>query len=296
MRESSTALLLANSFDGEDYEDYSDVFDMIRLAGSEERWNVVLSKSMVLPFEETRKYAAHLATRFGIQDWCEKMMILITPQPVPQELLANGENQDEVGLERYAPNVDTEFVNTTEGLAKVNELIRCETLECVAMDCEWFSASTVLPPTGSEKRRPAILQLAFEFRDADSCSHRACIILDLLALPIAPLTQTLTMLMRGSTFRLLGFAPAEDLILLRALLPEMPKDRSHVIDLAKQSFTAAKGVVASTKNNPLGNRLDKTSRISNWERRPLRVAQMTYAMCDVVILLDLWRVCNSRGS
>lgn len=44
----------------------------------------------------------------------------------------------------------------------------------------------------------------------------------------------------------------------------------------------------------LGQPLDKTEQMSNWEKRPLRISQIRYAVADAYCLLDVYSVLSSR--
>lgn len=57
--------------------------------------------------------------------------------------------------------------------------------------------------------------------------------------------------------------------------------------------TAEKGLSLLVQQ-VLGQPLDKTEQMSNWEKRPLRVSQIRYAVADACCLLDVYNVLSSR--
>ncbi|CAJ1070878.1 exonuclease mut-7 homolog [Xyrichtys novacula] len=63
--------------------------------------------------------------------------------------------------------------------------------------------------------------------------------------------------------------------------------------LVGEEDTAEKGLSLLVQQ-VLGKPLDKTEQMSNWEKRPLRISQIRYAVADACCLLDLYSVLSSN--
>ncbi|KAM7393044.1 hypothetical protein PAMA_007930 [Pampus argenteus] len=116
----------------------------------------------------------------------------------------------------------------------------------------------------------------------------------------------------------LGYGMAGDLKCLlstwRQFLEE-PLKMEGVLDLLNIHQQIERGTVKMTQNGPkevlvgedsadkglsllvkqvLGRPLDKTEQMSNWEKRPLRISQIRYAVADAYCLLDVYSVLSSN--
>ncbi|KND04915.1 uncharacterized protein SPPG_00606 [Spizellomyces punctatus DAOM BR117] len=278
-------------------EDYTDIFETVATAGSSKRWKTVLSKLFVghfMRYEKTRLYGAFLSELLQVRDFYGQMTkVTVEPTPEFHSVPAHGKKMD-----MYLSDVPVEFVNTLEKLEVLNGLIS-ERVVKVGIDCEW--APTALRIT-ADTAPPAILQIALDLNDADETSpvnsapRRICRILDLIHLPRKDLSRTLERLFTSRTILKLGFDFSHDLSLLRTIFPSLPPlaQIPRFEDLCKYPVNGNnptkkhKNSLKKMVELILHKRLDKTVRISNWERRPLRASQLRYAANDAIVLLDLY--------
>ncbi|XP_014209348.1 exonuclease mut-7 homolog [Copidosoma floridanum] len=166
----------------------------------------------------------------------------------------------------------------------------------VGIDSEWK------PTFGIKKPELALMQIA---------THSHIYILDVTVLGYhnQDLWKELgTALFNNKRILKLGFGIAHDITILRESFPVLSNiracgegylDLSHLWNkLLKEDFVFPyKGDVYFTSKNlsklvelSLGQRLKKTDQFSNWERRPLRESQITYAALDAYCLLEVYDI------
>lgn len=105
-----------------------------------------------------------------------------------------------------------------------------------------------------------------------------------------------------------GFGLKQDLAILRsypeAAVPQAPKTLQDLETLAIRKPKARRSGESTEKSVKslsdlcelhLGKPMDKTFRVSAWERRPLRLPQLVYAALDAVVCVHLREKINAES-
>ncbi|GAV00538.1 hypothetical protein RvY_11370 [Ramazzottius varieornatus] len=215
----------------------------------------------------------------------------------------------ECGLAREA----IEWVDTLEYFHAALTAIEEEEDCVIGLDCEWNSSRT-----GFEDSSLALLQVA---------SRNKCYLLDVHTLKHEATEGDwghLANVLRSPTIRKLGFDFGQDSQMLKPFLPRQPNgfspQENNVIDMKSaiecivreipdlfmskdgedpQIILEMRFALASVVELLFGAPLMKTERMSNWERRPLREAQIIYAATDAHCLLQVYdyltELCQARN-
>ncbi|XP_054896202.1 exonuclease mut-7 homolog [Poeciliopsis prolifica] len=192
------------------------------------------------------------------------------------------------------------FVDTLETLQRCQSIVLKET-GVVGVDMEWqptFGCVTA--------QKVALIQLAVldQVFLLDLCAKGFCRHPDLVGFIRA--------LFHERNILKLGYGMTGDLKCLSATWPELseePLKMEGMLDLLKVHQEIQRGKVNRFQNAPrevlvgedssekglsllvqqvLGKPLDKTEQMSNWEKRPLRISQIRYAVADAYCLLDVY--------
>ncbi|KDO29907.1 hypothetical protein SPRG_04973 [Saprolegnia parasitica CBS 223.65] len=137
---------------------------------------------------------------------------------------------------------------------------------------------------GAPRQPVSLLQIAM--RDAASAAETV-FILDLLALPKANVTTVLAELLASTTCIKIGQGFESDLKDLDDAL--VVHNYIEATDLAR--LTLGNTALISLQKltyMALGRRLTKSQQKSNWNLRPLKPAQLTYAALDAAVLLQIY--------
>ncbi|KAJ8326503.1 hypothetical protein O5D80_005251 [Batrachochytrium dendrobatidis] len=185
----------------------------------------------------------------------------------------------------YTTDTPICFVNTKEKLeyfkTKIPDIVD------IGIDAEWYNQ-------GSD--RMSIFQIAVLLND----TSRRVYILDLFNLDLTETCNVLTALFSSKRITTLGFDGVQDLKKLNALMPTLPLPY-NLVDLNKLSMElfADKLKRHDIKKQQLGlsdlvlvvldKTLDKRVRLTDWNRRPLRQCQLTYAASDSDVLIDIYK-------
>ncbi|XP_017266260.1 exonuclease mut-7 homolog [Kryptolebias marmoratus] len=199
-----------------------------------------------------------------------------------------------------------QFVDTLEALHQC----RTSVLKgggVVGVDMEWQ------PKFGSvSAQKVALIQLAV---------HDQVFLLDLSAVGFCEhpdLIDFIRVLFSEQNILKLGYGMTGDQKCLSATWPQLseePLKMKGMLDLLSIHQTIQRGKVHVAQNGPkevlvgqdcgekglsllvqqvLGRPLDKTEQMSNWEKRPLRISQIRYAVADAYCLLDVYSVLSSN--
>lgn len=144
--------------------------------------------------------------------------------------------------------------------------------DILAVDTEFLWERTYRP-------RLALLQVATYLPDGDALGFA----FDPLAVDVQPVVELLAEKSRLKLFH----AGRIDLELLNALAPRM---LSPVFDTQKAAALCGLGGqvgYAGLVEATLGETIPKTEQYADWTKRPLRAAQVEYALMDVLPLLDV---------
>lgn len=159
---------------------------------------------------------------------------------------------------------DVELVADPEAFARL--LAALDGVDVLAIDTEFHRERTYFAQL-------ALLQLAFDGR---------VVIVDPLCVDIAPLAAAL-----DSETVVVMHACRQDLEILERACGVLPR---HLVDtqLAAGFLGMTSPSLASLLDKELGIKLPKADRLTDWLRRPLSEAQLTYAGSDVAYLAEVW--------
>uniref|UniRef100_A0A1A8B9M7 Exonuclease 3'-5' domain containing 3 n=1 Tax=Nothobranchius kadleci TaxID=1051664 RepID=A0A1A8B9M7_NOTKA len=177
----------------------------------------------------------------------------------------------------------------------------------VGVDMEWQ------PMFGcNSTQKVALVQLAVLHQVflLDLCAEEFC--------QHSELTDFIRLLFSDPSILILGYGMAGDLRCLSANWPELseePLKMNGILDLLTVHQKIQRTKVSQVQNGSkevlvgedcaekglslliqqvLGKPLDKTEQMSNWEKRPLRISQIRYAVADAYCLLDVYSVLSSN--
>ncbi|GAA6232040.1 exonuclease mut-7 homolog [Lates japonicus] len=198
------------------------------------------------------------------------------------------------------------FVNTAEALQRCQDVVLKEG-GVVGVDMEWQPTFGCI-----STQRVALIQLAVLDQ---------VFLLDLCANGFCQHPDTVSFIRSFFSKRnvlKLGYGMTGDLKCLLATwhqFLEEPLKMEGVLDLLNIHQKIQRGKVNRTQNGPkevlvgedsaekglsllvqqvLGKPLDKTEQMSNWEKRPLRISQIRYAVADAYCLLDVYSALSSN--
>ncbi|KAI9003706.1 ribonuclease H-like domain-containing protein [Gaertneriomyces semiglobifer] len=284
-------LLQSESYDSEAYEGFTDLLEVIINAGSSSVWNRLLAKYFVRYFighSKTEDYAADLAKALDVSDYYEVAVqngcAMRSPRDFP--------GKKEALLPAYNTNNPIHFVGTVEQLRNLQSMFVKGEVARLAVDCEWSPTVGLQDATS----RPAVLQIGLEALRHNGSREQMCHIIDLIGLPHDDLQSALQTIFLDTRSVKLGFDFGQDVKQLRQVFPSMPSLSKipNFVDLQKTvsingTYTEKRppASLSSIAECFLNQRLDKSARLSNWERRPLRNAQLKYAANDSMVLLDI---------
>ncbi|XP_030597907.1 exonuclease mut-7 homolog isoform X1 [Archocentrus centrarchus] len=198
------------------------------------------------------------------------------------------------------------FVDTPEALEKCQHIVLKEG-GIVGVDMEWqptFGCISV--------QKVALIQLAVSDQVflIDLCAGRFC--------EHPETVSFIRRLFSKQSVLKLGYGMAGDLKCLLATWPQLQEDplkMDGMLDLLSIHKKIQQGTLSRTQNGPkevlvgedcaekglsllvqqvLGRPLDKTEQMSNWEKRPLRISQIRYAVADAYCLLDVYSVLSQN--
>ncbi|KAG8010634.1 Exonuclease mut-7-like protein, partial [Nibea albiflora] len=198
------------------------------------------------------------------------------------------------------------FVDTLEALRRCRNIVLKEGA-VVGVDMEWQPTFGCI-----STQKVALIQLAVfdEVFLLDICENRFCQHPDTLSF--------IRSLFSGKNVLKLGYGMSGDLKCLLATwhqFLEEPLKMEGVLDLLNIHQKIQRSKIKRTQNRPkevlvgedsaekglsllvqqvLGRPLDKTEQMSNWEKRPLRISQIRYAVADAYCLLDVYSVLSSN--
>ncbi|XP_034565223.1 exonuclease mut-7 homolog [Notolabrus celidotus] len=198
------------------------------------------------------------------------------------------------------------FVDTQEALQRCQNIVLKEG-SIVGVDMEWQPTFGCI-----STQKVALIQLAV-------CEQ--VFLLDLCATGFCQHPDTISFirsLFSEKSVLKLGYGMSGDVKCLLATWEqflEEPLKMNGMLDLLHIHKKIQRGNVKLTQNGPkevlvgeedsaekglsllvqqvLGKPLDKTEQMSNWEKRPLRISQIRYAVADACCLLDVYSVLSS---
>ncbi|KAM6902121.1 exonuclease mut-7 homolog [Xenentodon cancila] len=198
------------------------------------------------------------------------------------------------------------FVDTPEALQKCQNMVLKEG-GFVGVDMEWKPTFGCILA-----QQVALIQLAVLDR---------VFLLDLCAKGFCQHPETvgfIRALFSTQNVLKLGYGMAGDLKCLLTTWPQLseePFQMENILDLRSVHQKVQRGKVYRGQSGPkevlvgedsaekglsllvqqvLGRPLDKTEQMSNWEKRPLRISQIRYAVADAYCLLDVYSVLSSN--
>ncbi|KAI9205369.1 uncharacterized protein BJ171DRAFT_567546 [Polychytrium aggregatum] len=288
-------------------------------------WKPLMQKAAVARFlqhTETQPTARFLASRFALGSFYDQTAVRLPT--VPLKATRHSSNRPELSI--YTNPAPIHFVDTPEQLGALLELLKGPAdaeapvdIVAVGIDCEWRpDILNISVDAGAAAIAPSILQLALE-RAAEG--GQVCFIVDLLCLDNTALAELIRTVFDSVDYTKLGFDLRSDIGKLAAQYPAIPTQIRNLVDFSTVPLPS-EAQIDALASSPIGNRqepahlesnkkrgrskflpslgeatqvylqrsIDKTHRISDWNRRPLRRAQLNYAAMDSLVLLDLFKV------
>lgn len=194
------------------------------------------------------------------------------------ELANIKEGSQYLQLESLVSAENTHWIDTPEGLMFAERALFGTSV--AGIDCEWKADTT----KGLAPNKVSILQVA---------SSDVVFVIDLLSLVKgcqSSLNDYIKCLFHAPDILKLGYAVHNDLERLSRWFPEIEAFRvcGPVLDLQKAFGRQIKGGLSGLAKDVLGSRLNKQTRMSDWDVRPLSKKQLDYAALDAVVLLHIF--------
>ncbi|KAJ1548900.1 hypothetical protein HK405_013282 [Cladochytrium tenue] len=232
----------------------------------------------------TRRYAAMIADRFGLVGMPEPHLDLPDPQNITDaQPSAAGASSPMTTPPLYTPSVDPVFVGTSESFADLIRTVSAPNVTVAALDCEWKPDFLRVGGGADDDSLPAsVLQIALQSGDGSVSAY----VVGLSERSPNEVLSLLSPLFDNKKVLKLGFGFSQDMKRLRQNCPKLKgRPLVHFRDLSNDKLEP--GAPRSGRGGPslaavvekrLGRRLDKSHRISNWDRRPLSPEQLKYAV------------------
>ncbi|KAI9315420.1 ribonuclease H-like domain-containing protein [Zopfochytrium polystomum] len=265
------------------------VLQMIDFVASEFRGclvNYLICKMLSEP--SLKRFGEHLEGRF------EMKVERIGQQPI--KVQPPTKQQKKPPLPLYESHIDVTFIGGAEQLKRAAEVILNSKVVC--LDCEWRPEALSLDKNNTIA--PSTLQIA----TMSSSSVVNCFVIGVTEIDSKQLEGLLGPLFGSSRIRKVGFQFAQDVKRLQIKCPGLPETITNFLDFASKNglkntkgfgFRSTKGMSLSTLLEiVLKKSLDKSYRISNWDRRPLRDEQLKYAAYDVLSLMEVYSLLHEN--
>ncbi|KAH9320808.1 hypothetical protein KI387_015447, partial [Taxus chinensis] len=188
-------------------------------------------------------------------------------------------------MEDYVSQENVIWVDTADGLTNASQ--HFSSTEIVGIDCEWRPNLLA----GEKMNKVSIMQIA---------TGKKVYIIDLIKLHIEKrdeLDNCLRYIFHSSNILKLGYALHNDLGQLLQSYGDMACFHycEPILDL--QVFGShSKGGLSGLAKTALGGYLNKASRMTDWENRPLSPNQLRYAALDAAVLISIFHLMSHQLS
>lgn len=266
-------------------EDFPDAYHLYRQSSirklvSKGLWDIAVSIAEEDP--QLVDYLLTLALEDGdavkIAEICERFKLDHVPLSLATEPGCWNNDNHFMQLDSLISVENIHWIDSPEGLSFAARYLSGVTI--VGIDCEW-KADRI---KGFGRNKVSILQVA---------SSERVFIFDLITLSKenqCALNSCIKAVFHAPNIIKLGYAVHNDLERLVHSYQEIECFRTceSVLDLQKVAGKRTKGGLSGLAKSVLGRYLDKKTRFSDWEGRPLSQRQLHYAALDAVVLLPIY--------